>query len=115
MLVTAASKRWIAADGRRTKVARLARIDPPYLLDVLCRSVRWRRLDRRRNAELRVDPPTAVAQVILHRHGEWRFPAVVGVITTRGPDGSLPGYDLKTRLILVDPPRCPRYPETRAE
>jgi hypothetical protein len=83
---------------------------------LLCRSARWRKFERRRNAELLVDPPTAVAQVILHRHGEWRFPAVVGVITTptMRSDGSLllvPGYDARTRLILVDPPPMPAVPQ----
>lgn len=105
-----------AADGQRTKVAQLVRIELPYMLDLLCRSARWRKLDRRRNAEFPIDPPAAVAQVILHRHGEWRFPAVVGVIATptMRPDGSLlllPGYDARTRLILMDPPPMPAIPQ----
>ena len=105
-----------AADGRRTKVAPLARIELPYMRDLLCRSARWRKLDRRGHTEILIDPPTNVAQVILHRRGEWRFPTVVGVITTPTlrPDGSLlvrPGYDRMTRLILVDPPPMPAIPE----
>src|SRR4029077_1079050 len=64
---------------------------------------------------VQIDPPTAVAQVILHRHGEWRFPRASGVITcpTMRPDGSLvmtPGYDPQTRLILIDPPPMPNVP-----
>ena len=31
-----------AADGRRTKVAQLVQIELPYMLDLLCRSARWR-------------------------------------------------------------------------
>jgi len=105
-----------AAVGRRTKVAQLARIELPYMRDLLCRSAQWRKLDHRGNAEVQIDPPTAVAQVILHRHGEWRFPTVVGVITTptMRPDGSLlvlPGYDARTRFILVDPPPMPAVPQ----
>ena len=106
-----------AADGRRTKVAQLARIELPYMRDLLCRSAVWRKFDRRRAAEVPVDPPASVAQVILHRVGEWRFPSVVGVITTptMRPDGSLlvaPGYDARTRLILVDPPPMPAIPKS---
>src|ERR1700676_3447829 len=80
-----------AADGRRTKVAQLARIELPYMRDLLCRWAVWRKFDRRRAADVPVDPPSAVAQVILHRVGEWRFPSVAGVITTptMRPDGSL--------------------------
>ena len=105
-----------AADGRRTRVAQLARIELPYMRDLLCRSAQWRKLDRRQRTVVLVDPPTAVAQVILHRQGEWRFPSVVGVITTPTvrPDGSLlvqPGYDAKTRLILMDPPPMPAVPK----
>jgi putative DNA primase/helicase len=106
-----------AADGRRTKVAQLARIELPYMRDLLCRSARWRKLDRHRNAAVLIDPPTSVAQVILHRQGEWRFPPVVAVITTptMRPDGSLlvlPGYDARTRFVLVDPPPMPAIAKT---
>jgi hypothetical protein len=54
-----------AADGRRTSVAQLARIELPYMRDLLCRSAVWRKFDRRRAANVPVDPPAAVAQVIL--------------------------------------------------
>ena len=104
-----------AADGRRTKVAQLARIELPYMRDLLCRSAHWRKRDRRGNDQVLIDPPTTVAQVILHRQGEWRFPTVIGVITTptMRPDGSLllsPGYDPRTRFILMDPPPMPPIP-----
>jgi putative DNA primase/helicase len=106
-----------AADGRRAAVAQLTRIELPYMRDLLCRCATWRRFDRRRDAEVSIDPPPEVAQVILHRHGEWHFPHVVGVITTptMRSDGSLltnPGYDPQTRLILTDPPPMPSIPAT---
>jgi len=101
-----------AADGRRTTVAQLAPIGLPYMRDLLCRAAEWRRFDRQRGVAVPIDPPPAVAQVILHRFGEWRFRPVVGVLTTptMRPDGSLllePGYDAATRLILCDPPAMP--------
>ena len=79
-----------ATHGRRTKVAQLARIDLPYMIDLLCRSAEWMRYDRRQKKMVRIDPPSSIAQVILHRFGEWKFPPVVGVITTPTlrPDGS---------------------------
>ena len=51
-------------------------------------------------------------KLILNRFGQWKFPAVVGLITTPTlrPDGSLladPGYDPVTRLILAAPPPIP--------
>ena len=101
-----------AAGGRRALIAQLARIELPYMRDLLCRCAVWRKFDRRRDAEIKIDPPASVAQVILHRQGEWGFPPVVGVITTptMRPDGSLlvkAGYDAQTRLILIDPPPMP--------
>jgi len=101
-----------AADGRRALVAQLTPIELPYMLDLLCRCAIWRKFDRRRDAEITIDPPSSVAQVILHRKGEWGFPSVVGIITTptMRPDGSLlvkACYDAQTRLILVDPPPMP--------
>jgi len=106
-----------AADGRRTAVAQLAPIGLPYMRDLLCRSAEWRRYDRQRGAGVRIDPPSPVAQLILHRYGEWRFRPVVGVLTTptMRPNGSLllePGYDAATRFILCDPPAMPPIPHS---
>jgi putative DNA primase/helicase len=115
VLVRPVSDEVEAADGRRTTVARLVRIGLAYMRDLLCRAALWRRLDQRRGAEVAVNPPAEVAQVILHRQGEWRFPPVAGVITTptMRPDGSLlltAGYDAATQLILIDPPPMPFIP-----
>jgi len=105
-----------AADGRRSKVAQLAAVALPYMRDLLCRSAEWRKIDGPRGAAIAIDPPPAVAQVILHRFGEWHFRSVAGVITTptMRPDGSLlirPGYDEMTRLVLCDPPEMPPIPD----
>ncbi|GBQ90320.1 hypothetical protein AA13595_2861 [Gluconacetobacter johannae DSM 13595] len=98
-----------AADGRMTHAACLVEIGVPALTDLLCQAVEWRKFDRRSQAWKPVDPPPAVAQVILSRAGAWSFPAIAGVITTPTlrPDGSVlmaPGYDAATRLYHIDDP-----------
>jgi Primase C terminal 1 (PriCT-1) len=72
-----------ATCGRRTEVAQLAPIDLPYLKDVLCQSAEWYRWDARQKKHVRIDPPGDIAQTILHRSGQWKFPGVVGLITTQ--------------------------------
>jgi hypothetical protein len=104
-----------AAHGRRTKVARFARLDPTYLRDLLGRVARWTRYDAR-SKKMPIDPPPDVANTILARVGEWTFPVVAGVIScpTLRPDGSVlaePGYDPATRLLLVEPPPMPAIKE----
>jgi putative DNA primase/helicase len=101
-----------ATHERRTKVPQLAPITQPYMVDLLCRSAKWMRYDGRRKEDVPIDPPEDIARVILHRAGEWNFNPVIGVITTPTlrRDGSLltqPGYDLATRMVLVEPPLMP--------
>jgi hypothetical protein len=71
-----------ATRGRRTKVAQLARIDQSYMTDLLCRSAKWIRYDGRQKKWIAINPPAEIAQVILHRFGEWTFDLVAGVIST---------------------------------
>lgn len=104
-----------AADGRKTKVARLAAVTPELMIDHLSRAAAWWRLDQRRDEWVPTDPPPLVAKIILARYGEWRFPKIAGVITTPTlrPDGSLlttPGLDESTRLLLLAPPPMPDIP-----
>jgi putative DNA primase/helicase len=101
-----------AADGRTTKVARLVPVDADTLIDHLSRAAYWMKFNARKSADVATDPPRIVAQTILARDGEWRFPALAGVITTPTlrPDGTIlsrPGYDAQTRLLLLDPPKLP--------
>ena len=98
-----------ASHGRETKVARFIKLEATYLRDLLGRVADFRKYDKRSNKWVSIDPPPQVAQTILARQGEWKFPVVAGVITTptMRPDGSLltqPGYDPPTRLLLVEPP-----------
>ena len=103
-----------AAHGRRTKTAALARVEPPYLRDVLSRHAEFGRTTKDKFKPC--DPPYEVVATILARAGEFPFPKVAGVITTptMRPDGTLltePGYDLATRLLLVEPPLLPSIPK----
>jgi hypothetical protein len=105
-----------AAGGRRTKIAQLLPVNQPYMLDLLCRSAKWMRYDRRLSKSVSINPPDDIANVILSRSGEWQFPEIVGVITTPTlrPDGSLlvrEGYDPSTRLVLMEPPVMPDIPD----
>lgn len=101
-----------AAHGRRTKVARLSQINVDAMLDHLSRCADWVKFDGRKKRLTPIDPPRPVAQTILARDGEWRFPRLAGVITTPTlrPDGTIlskPGYDPATQLLLMDPPSLP--------
>ena len=105
-----------ASHGRTTQVAQLKILDSTYMRDLLCRHIKWQRYDGRKRDWVRTDPPLAIAATILARAGDWKFPAIAGVISTptMRPDGSLltePGFDTATRLLLVAPPPMPPIPE----
>jgi hypothetical protein len=101
-----------AFKGRRTKVVRLKAASTESLRDHLSRSARWERYSARERKFVATDPPHDVAKILLSRDGEWKFPRLVGVITTPTlrPDGSIlsdAGYDPDTGLLLVAPPPMP--------
>jgi putative DNA primase/helicase len=99
-----------AADGRKTKVARLVEITAPYLRGELCKVAHWKRYNVRQKDWTPTNPPDHVVQLILGRYGDWQLHPVAGVITTPTlrPDGSLltaEGYDPATGLYLMSPPK----------
>jgi hypothetical protein len=107
-----------AAKGRMTTVARFRPMGDPSLADHAARVARFRRFDQRSGKWVDADPPVKAMRALLVREGEWRFPRVVGVITTPTlrPDGtvlSAPGYDPATRLYLAPDPSfvLPPVPE----
>jgi hypothetical protein len=105
-----------ASHGRKTKVAQLKVIDAIYLRDLLCRTVIWQRWDGRSQKLVRINAPAEIANTILARVGELKFPALAGVISTptMRPDGSLltsAGYDNETRLLLIEPPPMQEIPD----
>lgn len=104
-----------AADGIKTKVARLVPITEHGLVDYLSRLSNWASYSKTAKDWVPADPPRAVAQIVLSREGEWLVPPVAGVITTPTlrPDGSIlraEGYDAATRLVLLQPPPMPIIP-----
>jgi hypothetical protein len=116
MLVRPVDQEVDATRGRRTKVAQLTSINLHYLRDVLGQSAEWYKYDSKQKRQVRIDPPYDVAQVILNRFGQWKFPPTIGLITTPTlrPDGSLlvqAGYDPATRLILAATPQVPDIPD----
>lgn len=101
-----------ASHGRRTKVARLAQVGVPTMIDRLSRAAIWMKWDGRAKKYVPADPTPKVAEVMLARDGEWRFRKLAGVITTPTlrPDGTIlstAGYDEATQLLLLDPPEMP--------
>jgi putative DNA primase/helicase len=105
-----------AANGHKTKIARLKPVEFTYLRDLLSRQALWQAFNIREKKWVERDPPKEIAQTILARSGEWKFPVIVGVITTptMRPDGSLlteAGFDPATQLLLVGPPTMPQIPD----
>jgi putative DNA primase/helicase len=109
-----------AAKGRTTNVARLKQVDREMMRDYLSRSADWVKWDGRSQKDVPKDPPLPVCATILSRDGEWKLPALAGVITTPTlrPNGSIlsaAGYDYETRLLLQNPPILPAIPEAPSE
>lgn len=115
-LVTPVINEVAASGGHKTKVVRLVPVTIPAMLDYLCRSTRFVKFSPTKGVYVPANPPENLAKIILARAGEWTFPHLAGVITapTLRPDGSLlaePGYDLHTRLLLIDPPVMATIPD----
>ncbi|WP_081636563.1 PriCT-2 domain-containing protein [Methylobacterium sp. 285MFTsu5.1] len=112
-----------AAKGRMTTVARMCPLTTVSLADMAARTMRFQRYDGRAEDWLDINPPVEMTATLLAREGQWRVPAVAGIITTPTlrPDGSLltvAGYDLATRLYLaLDPgftmPKLTERPDKR--
>jgi hypothetical protein len=116
LLVRPITKEVTASEGQKTEVAQLQQIDAVYMRDMLARIIHWQRWDIRKGEWVSTNPPFEIASTILGRNGEWPFPTIDGVVTTptMRPDGTLlltPGYDEKTRLLLVSPPKLPTMPD----
>jgi putative DNA primase/helicase len=96
-----------ASRGRMTTAAGLTDLKMSAMVDRLCQVAVWQKFDKRQNDWTRRDPPADVAAIILSRVGEWKFPAIAGVITTptMRPDGTIlrqSGYDAATRLYHAE-------------
>jgi hypothetical protein len=120
MLVRPVIEKMMAADGRKTMVAKLRPFTVPAMLDWTASAALFERFDARRKRWTTIDPPRAAAEALLAREGLWSIPYVSGVITTptlRG-DGSLlaeKGYDATTGLYLSPGFELPPMPEPTRE
>lgn len=104
-----------ASKGRMTVSAGMSKITTAGMVDVLCKAALWTRYDGRKKKTVPTDPTEKIANIVLSRVGQWKFPVVAGVITTPTlrSDGTVlhkAGYDPATRLFQVrDPTLKPSY------
>ncbi|MFL5255854.1 MAG: hypothetical protein ACJ8AI_23740, partial [Rhodopila sp.] len=92
-----------ASHGRMTQTTCLGALNVHSLTDRMCGAAEYQKFDGRTEDFIRINPPAAVAQILLNRQGRWNFPTLAGVIATPSlrPDGSLltaPGYDPATHI-----------------
>jgi Bifunctional DNA primase/polymerase, N-terminal len=102
--------------GQPASAAQLFEVDIHYLRDTLCQKSQWVKFDLRSHSWVDIHPPPDAAMVLLKRFGDWKFPAVAGIISTPTlrPDGTIlknAGYDPATQLLLIDPPPMPEIPD----
>ena len=91
---------------RETGAAVLFEIQPHWLTERLCKAADWEKWDVRNNDWITIDAPRRVADHLLSRQGEWRFPHLTGFCEspTLSPAGTVidrPGYDSDTGLYLT--------------
>jgi hypothetical protein len=119
-LVEPVSETMIAANGRRTVIARLRPLCPDSLLEPVAEAAIFQRFNRKRNLWVDVDPPLQLVRMLMARERRWTIPRVGGLITTPTlrADGSLlvtPGYDQRSELYLLPGLQLPPIPEHPTE
>jgi len=105
-----------ASNERKAKTAALRNVTVGYMRDQMGQHVEWQRYRRREQDWIPTDAPKDVAEIIVERAGDWKFPPVQGILTTPTlrPDGTIlaeGGYDPQTQLLLIAPPILPPIPE----
>lgn len=95
-----------ASKGGTTLTTRFKPMCPASMSDHAARVARYQRFDMRSEDWMDINPPKDAILALLARDGEWRLPAVAGIVTTPTlrPDGTIlseAGYDPATRLLLV--------------
>ena len=105
-LVEPVSETMVAANGRKTIIARLRAFCPDSLLEPVAEAALFQRFNRKRNLWADIDPPLQLVRMLLVRERRWTIPRVGGIITTPTlrADGSLlaaPGYDPRSELYLL--------------
>lgn len=94
-----------AANGRKTLSYRMGRPSVAHVAECLTRAANFVKYDARVSDFVRIDCPRDVAEALVAREGQWKFPRLRGVITapTLRGDGSVfdrAGYDQATALIF---------------
>lgn len=84
----------------------LTPVQATWLIDALGRLARF--VKPRKGGTVPADPPMAAASGLLARKGDWRFPALRGILSGPAlrPDGTVlnsPGYDPATAYYLAKP------------
>ncbi|WP_052120223.1 CHC2 zinc finger domain-containing protein [Inquilinus limosus] len=117
-LVRPVTERVPAADNDTVLVGKFRAMTSPELIDAMAEAIRFERYDGRSEDWVPAKPPQDVASILMTREGRWRFPAVVGIVTTPTlrRDGSVlsePGYDPITRVFYAPDSRLrmPALPE----
>ncbi|HEY0340194.1 MAG TPA: hypothetical protein VGC34_05260, partial [Steroidobacteraceae bacterium] len=90
---------------RAAKIPVIMPVTRDYLLLVLSEHIDFQRFDGREKKLRRVDPPGALASLMLAGAGHWKYPTLRGIVSapTLRSDGSLlntPGYDARSQLLL---------------
>jgi hypothetical protein len=108
-----------ASDGTIVTTPGIIPVPLPMLRRALGQSAEWMKPDPKGKL-YPIDPPKDVNEQIAAMVGEWPFPPLSGVISTPTvrPDGTLllkEGYDERTGLVLLSPPKMPAIPERPTE
>jgi putative DNA primase/helicase len=107
------------AGGGKEKALRLSVMTEPAVLEKFDRAARFEKWNGTIGDFVQCHCPDDIAKRYLARDGNWRVPALLGVVTapTLRPDGTVldrPGYDAASGLLFdplgVDFPRVPERP-----
>jgi len=84
----------------------------PSMIDVLSRHIEWRRFDGRRGKEVQTNPSQRIAEILMSRGGQWRFPRLLGLTECPCVTPSFrliaePGYDASSGLMVLPHPLDP--------
>lgn len=119
-----------ATEGRTIVAATLTPVSGPYIIKQMSKIIDWVKLkkvktkpgDPEEFEEISIDPPLPIGTTILANAGDWGFHQIAGIVTapTLRRDGTIlwkEGFDPRTKLLLISPPKMPPFPEnpTRAD
>jgi hypothetical protein len=115
MLVRPVTGTIVNKDGK-TEGWQLIPVVRPYLVETLCRSAQFVRMDARSKGWTAIDAPDKVASALLSRRGKWKLPVLNGIVQTPflRVDGSLcevPGYDPASQLLFKVDQAFPPIPQ----